>query len=193
MRYRPEYPPDVIRHKFHHDKFVNGISVRRRPDDEVVREEPGMRVLVVRPKASSAQRKQATNVARTIRREFQIQFGIYEATDENNVEWQKHVLLACKNDRAIGFLLLQKRYASQEWFAPCIVERCPFPQPRRSPRWDPNPLHISVFRRLARGLCEFWLCEAPFLPIQLTNSAKHATAVQRFSTPSTGAQALSFV
>ncbi|MBZ5678023.1 MAG: GNAT family N-acetyltransferase [Acidobacteriia bacterium] len=91
------------------------MKVRPRRDDEIVYETDVLKITVVRPTSPNAQRKRAQEVGSRANRDTKFDFGVYAAMDDCNREFQIHAFIGASHERAVAFLLLEKR--STIWLA----------------------------------------------------------------------------
>lgn len=104
MRYVPESQDDVLEHEKYHDKVVNGLCALSLRSDCVVWLHDNERITVVRQSSLREQRDRAEEVGRYARKDTH--YGAEVLFDE---EKEVRVFLLYKEDRVIGFLLMDKR------------------------------------------------------------------------------------
>lgn len=103
MSYVPESRDEVLEHEKHHDKVVNGLCAPPLRSDCVVWVHDNERITVVRQSSLREQRDRAEEVGRCARDDTP--YGAEELFDE---EMEVGVFLLHKEDRIIGFLLMDK-------------------------------------------------------------------------------------
>jgi len=104
MRYVPESQDDVLEHDKYHDKVVNGLLAPPLRSDCVVWQHDNERITVVCQSSPREQRDRAEEVGRYARKDTP--YGAEELFDEKR---EVRVFLLQKENRVIGFLLMDKR------------------------------------------------------------------------------------
>jgi len=104
MLYGPESRHQVLEHEKYHDKVVNGLCAPPLRSDCVVWVHDNERITVVRQSSLREQRDRAEEVGRRARDDTP-----YGAEELFNEEMEVRVFLLHKEDRIIGFLLMDKR------------------------------------------------------------------------------------
>ncbi len=106
---------------------LTGLPISPLPNDEIIRDEGGIRILVVRPTSALNQKKRAAKMAHIVSMELETDFGLYHSSDSDLVTAKKHVFLACEGRQAVGFLLLRTSVVrdtagdqSAKWTAVCV-------------------------------------------------------------------------
>jgi len=106
-------PSNMREHRKRHDLYLNGVPAKPMKDDEILtvrwKALVGMRVTLVRPNASRNQQLRAEAVARRANKEMHYDCYVYEAGESCIAEYDMHVFLAHRDDRAVAMLLLEKR------------------------------------------------------------------------------------
>ena len=111
----PEHPPDAARHRREHDEFVHGVAAKPLRGDQVVFDDVELRITLVGPSAPLAQRKRVEKAGRRANWETEYDSGVYGATEECNLEFDVHALLASRNARVVALLIFERR--SHVWIA----------------------------------------------------------------------------
>jgi len=148
LTYSDKWPPDVRRHRREHDEYLHGVPGKPLSDDEVLDPNPECRIIVVRPNSSRRQHDRVERVASRANSEMRYDFGIYHTCErEAHHQFGMHPLLAWRDNRAIGFLLLERRSHVGEWR---WADECPegIPLIETSARWTIG--FVWVLRKFRR-------------------------------------------
>ena len=130
LAYVTTNPSDRRLHRKIHDEYLNGIPIRPSHDDQVLSDAADLRITLVRPSASWNQRQRTKRISRRCNREMHYDFGgVYHAMSV--WEFESHAFICAREERAIGFLLLEKhdhvwRAAWKDWkdgYSPPLISK----------------------------------------------------------------------
>lgn len=130
--YVPDIPEDVKLHENYHDEMVKGVPLSTTKEMEVIWEDRGSLIFVVNFSSPFPQKKIAEKVGIIANRDTPYDISPYSAgeiRDDRDV----HIFLYHKENRIIGYLLIEKRtniwkcsWEQYEKQQPSVVSDIPF-------------------------------------------------------------------
>lgn len=99
-------PKDVTWHEKYHDEFINGVQVKRMKSEMVLDETGGLRIVLINPLSTFAQRKRVEQIALYVNREMDFDFLSYHADDTKQKD-SPLAVICINSGRAVGLLVLR--------------------------------------------------------------------------------------